>query len=196
MNLHAILLPSLLFLLALTTGCSSLLPVARSTDESPWDSFAQAKEAFDRIVPFETSRQDLRHLGFDPYQTANITILNYLAIIDKFMPNQNITKEDLGPGLRECIEAKTSCSAYELKLQNIKSKRQGNLFLDLFHFRRQAHQSGWRFTAFIVLVDDLVVYTLWDGTPLIDAEVYRRNPLGPLQEPAQLASDTALLGTM
>jgi len=196
MNLRAPLLPSLLFLFALTTGCVSLLPMAKSTDESPWDSFAQAKESFDRIVPFETSRNDLRQLGFDPYQTANITILNYLAIIEKFMPNQNITKEDLDLGLRDCIEAKTACTAYELKLQNLKSKREGNLFLDLFHFRRQAHQSGWRFTAFIVLVDDLVVYKLWDGTPLINAEMYKRNPLGPLQEPAQLASDAALLGTM
>lgn len=195
MNQRTILLPAFLLLLTLAAGCSSMLPVARTTDESPWGTFDQAKEAFDRIVPFETSRQDLRELGFDPYRTANITILNYLAIIEKFMPNQNITKEDLDSGLRNCIDSKTACVAYELKLQNLKSRRQGNLFLDLFRFRRQAHQSGWRFSAFIVLVDDRVVYKLWDGTPIIDAEVYKRNPLGPLQEPAELASDAALIGT-
>jgi len=111
------------------------------------------------------------------------------------MPNTNITKDDLDDGLRNCIEAKDSCLAYEIKLHKIRSKREGNLMLDLFRFRREARQTGWRFSALIVLVDDLVVYKLWDGKPLIDGEVYKRNPLGPLQEPADVASDAALVGT-
>ena len=50
--------------------------------------------------------------------------------------------------------------------------------------------------ALIVVVDDLVVYKVWDGTPLIDAEITKKNPLGPLQEPATLVEDAALVGTM
>lgn len=185
----------LTLVLGLTSGCSGMLPVAKTTDETRWESFEQVKASFDQIIPLETTKPDLQRLGFDPYQTSNIQILNYLAIINKFMPNTNITKADLPPGLQGCMEAKDTCVAYEMKTQNLKSQRHGNLFLDLLRFKRQAHQTGWRFTAFIVLVDDLVVYKLWDGQPRIEGEVYKKNPLGPFQEPADLATDAAVVGT-
>lgn len=193
MRLHTTILLALG--LCLTSGCSGMLPVAKTTDESRWESFEQVKASFDLIIPLETTKTDLQRLGFDPYQTSNIQILNYLAIIAKFMPNTNITIADLPPGLQGCVEAKDTCVAYEMKIQNIKSQRHGSLFLDLFRFKRQAHQSGWRFSAFIVLVDDLVVYKLWDGQPRIEGEVFKKNPLGPLQEPADLATDAAVVGT-
>lgn len=193
MRLHTIIL--LVLVLCLASGCSGLLPEAKSTDENRWENFDQIKASFDLITPLETTKTDLQKLGFDPYQTSNIQILNYLAIIQKFMPNTNITMADLPPGLRGCVEAKNSCVAYELKTQNLQSKRHGNLFLDLLRFKREATQTGWRFSAFIVLVNDLVVYKLWDGQPRIEGEVYKKNPLGPLQEPADLAEDTVILGT-
>ncbi|HIJ90955.1 MAG: hypothetical protein OEV89_09635 [Desulfobulbaceae bacterium] len=193
MRLHSTILLALV--LCLTSGCSGMLPVAKTKDESRWDNFEQAKASFDLIIPFTTTQTDLRQLGFDPYQTSNIQILNYLAIIKKFMPNTNITMADLPPGLRGCVEAKNACVAYEMNIQNIKSQRQGNLFLDLLRFKRQAHQTGWRFSAFIVLVDDLVVYKLWDGQPRIEGEIYRKNPLGPFQEPADIATDAAVIST-
>jgi len=185
----------LALVLCLASGCSGMLPVAKSTDEFRWESFDQVKASFDLIAPLETTKADLLKLGFDPYQTPNIQILNYLAIIQKFMPNTNITMADLPPGLRGCVEAKDSCVAYELKIQNLKSQRHGNLFLDLLRFKRQAHQTGWRFSAFIVLVNDLVVYKIWDGQPRIEGEMYKKNPLGPFQEPADLAEDAAVVGT-
>ena len=191
MRLHT----AILLVLCLISGCSGMLPVAKTTAESRWESFEQVKASFDLIIPFATTKNDLQKLGFDPYQTSNIQILNYLAIIDKFMPNTNITLADLPPGLRGCVEATDSCVAYELKIQNIKSQRQGNLFLDLLRFKRLAHQTGWRFYAFIVLVDDLVVYKLWDGQPRIEGEIYKKNPLGPLQEPVDIVTDPAVVTT-
>ena len=167
----------------------------KTKDESRWDGFEQVKASFDLIIPFETTKADLEKLGFDPYQTSNVRILNYLSIINKFMPNASITMADLPPALRGCVEAKDFCVAYDLKIRNIESQRQGNLFLDLLRFKRRAHQTGWRFSAFIVLVDDVVVYKLWDGQPRIEGEVYKKNPLGPLQEPADLATDAAVVGT-
>lgn len=193
MRLHTIILLSLV--LCLAPGCGSMLPMAKTTDESRWESFEQVKASFDLITPFTSTKTDLQKLGFDPYQTSNIQILNYLAIIQKFMPNTNITMADLPPGLQGCIEAKDSCVAYELKAQNIRSQRQGNVFLDLLRFKRQAHQTGWRFYAFIVLVDDLVVYKIWDGQPRIEGEVYKKNPLGPLQEPVDIVTDPAVIST-
>lgn len=184
-----------LLLLALS-GCSAMLPSAKSEDESVWDHFNQVKDSYDRITPFATTQEELFALGFNPYTTANIKILNYLDIIEKFMPNTNITKDDLDVGLRGCIEAKNVCMAYEIKLRHMESQRKGNVVLDMLRFKREARQTGWQFSALIVLVDDLVVYKVWDGTPLIDGEVTKKNPLGPLQEPATLVEDAALVGTM
>ncbi|MFA6499854.1 MAG: hypothetical protein WCV64_11060 [Desulfurivibrionaceae bacterium] len=191
MRLRTAILLALLFFLA--PGCSGMLPKTKTTDDSRWESFDQVKASFNLIIPFTTTKTDLQKLGFDPYQTSNIQILNYLTIIDKFMPNTNITLADLPPGLKGCVEATDSCIAYELKLQNIESQRQGNLFLDLLRFKRLTHQTGWRFSAFIVLVDDLVVYKLWDGQPRIEGEVYKKNPLGPLQEPVDIVTDTSVI---
>jgi hypothetical protein len=42
-------------------------------------------------------------------------------------------------------------------------------------------------------VNDLVVYKLWDGQPHFEAELYQKNPLGPLQEPANLVSGVAVI---
>ncbi|HIJ78406.1 MAG: hypothetical protein OEY01_04305 [Desulfobulbaceae bacterium] len=177
------------------SGCSGLLPVAKTTAQSQWDTFGQLKSSYDQIIPFATTSEELNKLGFDPYKTPNIEILNYLSIIEKFMPNSSITKNDLDVGLKGCVEAKNACLAYELKLQKVKSKRHGNVVLDLLRFKRLSQQTGWRFSALIVLVDDLVVYKIWDGKPLIDEEIYKKNPLGPLQEPAEIATDAALVGT-
>lgn len=185
----------LALVLCLASGCSGMLPVAKTKDESRWDSFEQVKASFDLIIPLATTKGDLQKLGFDPYQTSNIQILNYLAIIKKFMPNASITMADLPPALRGCVEAKDSCVAYDLKIQDIKSQRQGNLFLDLLRFKRRSHQTGWRFSAFIVLVDDVVVYKLWDGQPRIEEDRFRKNPLGPLQEPVDIVTDPAVVTT-
>lgn len=185
---------SLLSLLVLC-GCSSMLPVAKSTVESPWLSFEEAKSAFDKVVPYQTSRDELIRLNFDPYNTPNIEILTYLDIIQRFMPNPSFTINDMDQGLQECIAAKNGCQAYEVKLQKIHTQRYGNVFLDLFRFKRTAHQSGWEFSALLVLKNDVVVYKIWGGKPKIDTDTYRKNPLGPLQEPADVARDTAIITT-
>lgn len=78
------------------------------------------------------------------------------------------------------------CLGYQLILGKIVSRRHGNVFLDLFRFRRKTHKTGRRFTSLVVLVDDMVVYKVWGGIPMLDEHSYQRNPLGPLQEPADL----------
>ena len=191
MRLNTVILLSLV--LFLSTGCSSLLPAAKTTVISPWENFDQAKASYDLITPLETKKTDLLQLGFSPNHASNVQIHNYLAIIDKFMPTNNITLDDIPPRVRECVDAKDSCIAYELKLENQESYRHGNLFLDLLNFKRQTHQQGWRFSAFIVLVNDLVVYKLWDGQPQFEAELYQKNPLGPFQEPANLVTGVAVI---
>lgn len=176
----AFLSVSLAILLSLA-GCSALLPSAKQTTKSPWISFEEAKAAFDRITVNVTTTYELRELGYDPFTTPNIKIFTYLEIINRFMPNPSIKKEDLDKGIQDCIDAKADCKAYEFEPGIIKSKRYGNLFLDLFNFRRNSKESGWVFNAFIVLINDVVVYKLWGGRPIIDEVREAKNPLGPLQ---------------
>ena len=164
-------------------SCSGPLPKGTDTIKSPWSSFEQAKNSYDNIVLHQTTTSELQALGFDPYKTPNVKILSYLDIIEKFSPNDSVKAEDLPPSVRTCLTSREACLAYEATPGVYTSTRVGNVFLDLFKFERKSIESGWFFNALIVLDHDLVVYKIWSGTPIIDAEKTRNNPLGPLQEP-------------
>jgi hypothetical protein len=171
----------LIFIALIVTGCGSLLPSSKQTTRSPWVSFGDAKASFDKIIPFQTTAKEMQELGFDPFSTPNIEILTYVDIMNLFMPNPSINMEDLDEGIRSCIKAKSACTAYEFDPQILHSERHGNVILDLFNFRRKTVESGWRFEALIVLVNDTVVYKIWGGNPIIDEQRDTKNPLGPLQ---------------
>lgn len=132
-----------------------------------------------------------KRLGFDPFSIPNVKILTYLDIIQRFIFNPSIKKEDLDEGIQRCIDAKTRCVAYEINPRITKSKRHGNFWLDFFNFKRNIKETGWRFEAIIVMVDDVVVYKLWGGNPLIDEGRETKNPLGPLQNAGDLFIERA-----
>jgi hypothetical protein len=164
-------------------GCGGLLPRSHESVNVTWSSFEEAKTAFDRIEPGLTTVSDLAPLGFDPYTSPNTTILTYLDLIKYFMPNQSIRLEDLDPAVRDCINARDACRGFRVSAGEKRSKRYGNVLLDLFNFRRRATQTGWQFTALLLAHDDRIVYKLWGGQPTLDGQTDRRNPLGPLQSP-------------
>jgi len=167
---------------AFISGCSTLLPSAKQYTESPWKSYEAVKNAFDKIVPGQTTLKDLETLGFGPGQTPNVELLNYLDIIQKFMPNQSIRIEDLDPAIQTCLKVKDLCSGLKISPEWIDNKRYGNLFLDLFNFERKTKISGWRFEALLVVIDDVVVYKLSSGQPKVLRDENKRNPLGPIQD--------------
>ena len=177
-----------LIMAVMTPGCGSLLPSAKQTTVSPWNSFEDAKSSFDKITPYTTRADEMRSLGFDPFTTPNIKILTYVDIMNRFLPNPSIKKEDLDEGIQSCINAKANCKAYEFFPQIIRSKRYGNVLLDLFNFRRKTEETGWKFQALIVLIDSTVVYKLWGGDPIIDQHRETKNPLGPLQNAGDILS--------
>ena len=167
----------------LCTGCGvRLLPTTEDTVRSPWDSFEEAKMSYEKIVVYETDLQGLKNRGFDPFSTANMEILTYLDIMDRFMPNPAIKKEDLDQGIRECIENQSGCQAYEMMIEVLNSERRGSVFLDLFGFKRKTYRSGWQFQALFVINNGSVVYKLWGGKPHINETSLVKKPLGPLQE--------------
>jgi len=182
------------FVVAVTAGgCGSLLPSAKETKRTQlWGSFDDVKGAFEQIIPYQTTSNELQKIGFDPASTPNLRILTYLEIIQRFMFNPSIKKEDLDRGIQECIDAKTGCRAYEIHLGNVERNRYGNTMLDLFKFKRKTRESGWQFEAFVVMVNDTVVHKFWGGTPVIDEDREVKNPLGPLQDPSDIATGRAL----
>ena len=171
-----------LALVLTTTGCKALFSSSSQRSRTPWQNFDEAQAAYDKVVPHQTTTVELKSMGFDPLTTPNVKILTYLDLIQRFLPNNSITLEDLQPDVRACIESKDCCHAYEMDLDLTDSKRYGNLVLDVFGFNRKTKTSGWTFKALIIVKDDVVAYKLRSGEPNVDRLEEKTKPLGPFQE--------------
>ena len=168
-------------LACLLAGCSSLLPKSKEITASPWQTYQDAEETFDKIIPGQTTIADLRAMKLDPSSNPNIAILNYADVMRKFMLNQSFSINDLDVGVRECVTAKVGCKGLEINQNSVRKQRTGNVFLDVLGFYRETHTAGWKFNGLILLRDGLVVYKLTSGQPAIQTTEENQNPLGPVQ---------------
>ena len=167
--------------LCLLAGCTGLLPKSKEVTASPWQTYRDAQHTFDRIVPGKTTSAELRDLMVDPETMPNIAILNYSDVLRRFMLNQSVTLSDLDHGVQECVMARTVCRGYEINQRLVKKHRNGSFWLDVFGFKRETHTEGWRFNGLILLKDDVVIYKLTGGQPVIQESEQTQNPLGPVQ---------------
>jgi len=169
--------------LLIFTGCASLLPSSTATVNSPWENFDSAKLTYEKIIPGITSVDDLKKYGFDPFVMPNIKILNVTEVINLFLPNPSMKKEDLDPGIQKCIESRDRCTAYQITPSILHKKRVGNFWSDMFTFKRHIIESGWEFRGLITIVDNVVTYRdPSGGRPLVYIEQVNVKPLGPVQE--------------
>ena len=176
------LIPGLCLLLALmTSGCSSLLPRARS-ESSPFKSFDEARSAIEGLTPMKSDVTALTALGIDPVKQPNTAILTHSDIVRRFVPSALLKREDLDPGVLTCLEAREACRGWEIVASRISKARTGNFLADFTNFSRRSETTGWRLNALILLVNDVVVYRAWSGQPRINEIEVTFNPLGPLQE--------------
>lgn len=166
---------------SLLGGCGSLLPKVDSETDAPWKTFEEAKRTYDGIVPGQTTLAELKQAGFDPYLNRNVTVLHFSDVVAKFAPSA-VRDEHLEPGIRECLQRPSMCSAYAMEHRQIHRKRVGNFFLDFINYRRRTEITGWRFSAVIVIVGERVVHKSWNGVPVISEVEETTNPLGPLQD--------------
>jgi hypothetical protein len=158
-----------------------MLPRGKSSVEGPWSSFEDAQQTFEKITPYQTTIEDLKALKLDPRTQPNITLLNYSDVLNRFVPNASISLETLDGGVSECIKAKTACQGYEVVQKHIKRNRTGNFWTDFLNFNRHTDVTGWSFNGVLLIKDNVVIYKLVGGQPLIREEENNRNPLGPLQ---------------
>ncbi len=164
-------------------GCAAVLPSSKTTVTSPWKNFGDIEAVYEKIIPGKTTMEDLKQMGFDPFKTPNIKILTSRDIVNYFMFNPSIKKEDLDLGIQECINAKDLCRAYQINPGDKKRKREGNFWLDILKFKRQTKETGWEFKGLIIVVGNLVAYKEpVSGDPNINKPDEQKNPLGPFQE--------------
>jgi len=191
MNLHTgrtarPLRRALMVLIALAaaslTACTSLLPRGQTETKESWPDYASAHAAIERIVPHVTSRADLAAAGIDPYENPTITLLHYSDIVQRFAVSATVKREELDPGILECLQAGKACIGYAILVRSSKRKRIGGFWMDVLNFRRVTDSTGWTFNALILMVNGLVVYTLDGGQPRSHEQEVTRNPLGPMQE--------------
>ena len=166
---------------AAIAACSALLPRSELLTDSPWQSFADAQRTFDQIVVHKTTAADLKALKLDPESNPNVTILNYSDVLRRFIPSPSIEASSLDGGVQECLRAATHCRGYEIDHRVLKRKRYGNFWADMLNFKRKTDIAGWRFNAVLLITDDVVVYKLTGGQPVIHEHEESKNPLGPFQ---------------
>jgi hypothetical protein len=177
------LFTSVIFLLFMLSGCAAFLPSSKENVVVPWGSFHEAQINYQKVIRNETTVHQLKQAGFDIYSTPNVRILNY---IDIAATTQNIKYEDLSDGLARCIKVREKCVGYQIEPKVTIFERQGNFFLDIFNFKRITKETGWRFKAVFLIIDNVIVDKFWGGDPLIVQNRETKNPLGPLQEAGAL----------
>jgi hypothetical protein len=162
-------------------ACAHLLPDQAADTRPPFESFASAREALERIAPFKTRVAELGALGFDVQGQRNVTVIAYPDLVARLAPNSSIPIADLDAGIRECILARDACRAYGFRFWAERRERRGGFLADFFNFERTTAISGWRLDALIVVRDDIVLFRSFGGEPDNVRIEHQRNPLGPLQ---------------
>jgi hypothetical protein len=161
-------------------GCSSLLPTVVTVDTSRFDSYAEARDALERTVPYGSTTADLRELGFDVSKSSNLLRVPYPQWVGLLIhPNTPLDRADVG--IRDCFDAQEGCVAYWFKFGQLDRERTGGFLLDFFNFHRVTHSYGWKFEGVVLVRDDLVLFRNHGGQPRIELVEDRKNPLGPLQ---------------
>lgn len=163
------------------TGCSSMLPSSKQEDSNHWHSFEDVKKSYDLIIPYDTDMDTVRKLGFDPFKTPNTQILNYSQVIRAVLPSPIQEQTTIPKGIIDCMKTQEGCVGYLVEPSRVKRERVGNFMLDFMNFKRDTRTFGWKFSALIVVIENKVVYKQWSGSPRIDQNELRHNPLGPLQ---------------
>jgi hypothetical protein len=174
-----------LFLIGVTVtqlvACTTLLPTGETRAGKGWGSFEEAKIAFEKIEPYQSTRMTIHEMGLDPFVNPSVSLLSYSDLVQRFGNVRGVQNDQLDQGLIRCMEGGKRCSGYQLAKRNIKQNRIGNMWLDMFNFKRETETIGWSFSGLILFVDDQVVMTMYSGQPRINEYSVQKNPLGPFQ---------------
>lgn len=186
------LAPILLLAALALGGCTSLLPRVSSATPSPFDSYAQAQAAAERVVPFKTSVDQLAALGFDTRDGRNVTVIPYPDIVARLAPYSGVPLDQLEAGVRACIAARSECQGYLFRFEREDRRRVGNFVADFLNVQRVMHVTGWRFEALLIVSDGTVLFRNVAGNAHIERTEKQTTPLGPFQPAGERAGSMLL----
>jgi hypothetical protein len=164
----------------LACGGGSLLTRTRVVD-GPWESFEDAKAAYDVIELGVTTSADLAAMGLHPTTSDASALVTYVEVESAFAPHRGLRIEAADPAVVRCVRAREACEVWRIDVSRRKRRRVGNALLDWTLFRRTSRTSSWRFEALILFDGGEVAYKLWSGEPHNVAMRDRIRPLGPVQ---------------
>ena len=168
-------------------GCANLLPRGDSEQPSGFDSFEAAAQAFDKVVAYRTTVEQLKGLGFDLQSSPNVRLISYPRLTGLLAPDRGVPFEAIDPGIRDCIVARLACQAYEFHLGREATRREGSFMLDFLNFHRETRVTGWRFEGLLAVREGVVLFRSHGGDPRTDRVERQVNPLGPLQRLGEAA---------
>ncbi len=174
-------IPILSLVVILLSSCTTLLPEGATRSGLGWTDFEHARGAFETIKPYSSTRAEIHDMGLDPFKNPSVSILSYSDVLQRFGTGNILRPDQLDRGVRECMESGKRCTGYQLVQKEFRQKRIGNVWLDLFNFRRETDGDGWSFNGLIIFVDNQVVVTQFGGQPKIHETTLQKNPLGPFQ---------------
>ncbi|GAA0766968.1 hypothetical protein LRH25_28280 [Ideonella azotifigens] len=171
----------------LLAACGHLLPSETQRTATSFESYEAAGQALQAVVPFKTTVNDLKALGFDIADSANVNVIPYPELVARLAPHPNIALDELDPGIRACIQAQMACRAYEFEIGVQQRQRVGDFWRDFLNFRRLTEVSGWHLRALLVIRSGVVLFSNFGGEPRVARSELRVNPLGPLQPSGEAA---------
>jgi hypothetical protein len=175
-----------LALLFASLGCTGGRTLPRSdASDSPFRSFDQIVAAFDQVEVGDSDVEALRDLQIDPAQSNSVMIRPYTAAIPFFLPHQGVDVTRHHPGVQECFRVRRACEVWLVQTERVRTRREGNWLLDVLRFRRNSFNRGFMFERVLLVIDDEVVYKLWNGIPSIDVQELAVRPLGIFQPAAR-----------
>ena len=190
------LVASLLVTLVLV-GCGGLglLPSKTDVKNTSFKSYKAVEVAYQQIAPGDTRTVDLGQIGFDPNDLANVEILSYLGVIERFIPRDSIRFDSLDPVVQKCIEARDRCTGLVFHPERLHEQRLGNWFLDILGFDRTTVNYGWSAEIVLLAMDGRVAYKVMSGRPHIEDFHHSIQPLGPFQDLGGTVMHTASAAT-
>ncbi len=162
-------------------GCSSLLAHQKTYSRMPWESYDDVRAAYASVEVGTTQWRDLAVLGFDPYESLNVDLINYIQVYTLFVPNRGVALDDTDPAVQRCVAARQRCRGLVVDVFREHGADEGSFWLNFLRFRKQTQVTGWVFEALLLVIDDRVEMKLHAGNPRFSMYQDQVRPLGPLQ---------------
>lgn len=156
-------------------GCGglSLLPYQSDVANTHFKTYAQLQAAYQAVKPGLTRASELGRIGFDSARSANVEVLSYLGIVERFMPRSSIKFDRLAAPVQSCIDARDHCMAYVYRPSRMEQETRGNALLKLVGFDHTTVSRGWSAEIVLLVRNGRVAYKAMVGNPDADG----RKPL-------------------